>query len=361
MPGPEFAALVAAVAEGMGQRPDAIKATPDGLRLHTVDGFIFAFVEDPDHLSLAGVERLAGDPAAARGRLVVLTPGRLPLALGEAVGRFGGSLVEHERFRELLRGLDLGALLGEAPRGPHDRPGPRLLPSARHLDAVMARARTWFEWGVPALSLRFYRQAIGLKPGFLPARLGVGRSLAALGLEEEAMATFRQLLIERPGDVEAQLGEAAVHAAAGRVADELRVYRTVLADHPDRADIRIQLMAAEIDAGRWPEALREIASLLAATPEDPRLRFLHSAALEKTGAVSKGASELQRSRDLGLSESEEASLRGHLGLPDGPPRKAPSPPPRERPKARSSAPAPSRGRKPSGGARATRVPSRKRK
>src|SRR5579871_3035679 len=103
MPGTEFAALVAAVAEGMGQRPDAVKGT--------ADAFLFAFIEDPDRLSLSAVDRILADPRSAGGRLLLLTPGRIPLAFAQRIAEHRGSLVEHERFRELLRGLDLGPLL----------------------------------------------------------------------------------------------------------------------------------------------------------------------------------------------------------------------------------------------------------
>jgi hypothetical protein len=320
----EFAALVEAVVEGLGQRPDAVRGSPEGLLYHTTEGFLFAFVERPEDLSLAGVQRLLTEPSSARGRLVVLTPGRLPLALAQEVTRHGGTIVEHERFRELLRGLDLGQLLGEEPRGPHDRPGTRLLPSARHLDAVVARARTWLEWGVPALALRFYRQALSQKPEFAPARIGVGRSLAALGLEAEALGTFREVLAENPSDVEARLGEAGVHAAAGRTSEELAIYRAILADRPDRLDVRAQLMAAEVDAGRWPEALVEIGGMLASAPEDPRLRFLYSVALQRTGREREAPGELEQARALGLTFEHESALCRHLGLPEPPRRSTPS-------------------------------------
>ena len=335
MPASEFADLVGALAEAMGQRPDAVRGTPEGLLLHTTDGFLFAFLEDPATVSLASISRILEQPTARTGRLVVLTPGRLPLALAEELRSRGASLVEHDRFRELLRGLDLGARLGEEPRPPHDVPGRRLLPSARHLDAILARARTWYEWNVPALALRFYRQALSLKPEFVPARVGVGRCLAALGLPEEAMATFREVLAQHPEDPEARLGEAQVYALQGRSADETRIYRAILAERPERLDVRAQLIAAEVDGRRWPEARREIETLLKATPEDPRIRFLHSAALGATGQEAEGRREAERARALGLTFEQESALCAHVGLPPpAAPRAAASPtPPASPPKA----------------------------
>ncbi|MCI4367047.1 MAG: tetratricopeptide repeat protein, partial [Thermoplasmata archaeon] len=145
------------------------------------------------------------------------------------------------------------------------------------------------------------------------------------------------VLAENPTDVEARLGEASVHASAGRTEEELRLFREVLRDRPDRLDVRAQLMAAEMDAGRWTEARSELQTMLRAAPEDPRLRFLHSVALDRTGAATEAARELGKARSLGLTFREETALCGHLGLP------APSPraPPESRPA--PLAPRPARG------------------
>lgn len=320
--GREFADLVAAVAEAMGQRADAVRTTPDGLLLHTTDRFLFAFLEDPATVSLANVQRLLEEPEARAGRLVLLTPGRLPLALAAEAVRRHASLVEHERFRELLRMLDLGERLGEEPRGPHDVPGNRLLPSARHLDALTARARTWLEWGVPALALRFYQEALRAKPEFTPARLGVARSLQALGLLDEALVAYREVLAQRPDDVDARVGEATVHAAAGRTDEERRIYREILKRATDRLDVRAQLIAAEIEDQRWSEARREIEAMLHQQPDEARLRYLHAAALAHTGEEAEGRREVERARALGLSFDQEASLAAQLGQPAPPPRPA---------------------------------------
>jgi tetratricopeptide (TPR) repeat protein len=355
---PGFADLVAAVAEGMGQRPDSVRSTPDGLFLHTSDGFLFVFLEDPAEVSLAAVDRLLAEPAGRLGKLVLLTPGRLPLALAQVATRGRASLIEHERFRELLRGLDLGAFLGEEPRGPHDLPGARLLPSARHLDAVVARARVWLDWGVPALALRFYRQALAQKPGFAPARTGVARSLAALGLLDEARVAFEEVRREHPADVEARLGLAGLDALAGLHEEERRAYREILEEVPDRDDVRAQLIAAEIDAGDWTGARSQLETMLRKTPENPRLRFLHGVTLSRTGADPAGERERERARELGLTLDEERSLAGHVGLPEPPPRAAPGPRPIEETPTESPVQPPAPKRRPRA---ATRRPARAKK
>jgi tetratricopeptide (TPR) repeat protein len=321
----EFADLVGRLMAAMGQQMDAVREVPEGLLLKTGDGFLFAFLADPAVVSLATIQGLHKEVGDQPARLVVLTPGRLPLALGAEVLREHGTLVEAGRFQELVRGLGLGSLLGDEPRV--ERPGasPRLLPSAQQLDEIMRRARTWLEWGVPALALRFYRQAAGLKPEFSPAKVGVGRSLLALGLVEDAERAFEEVLALHPSEVDARLGQAAVLGARGHVPKEIAVYRSLLEEDPSRVEVRTHLLAALISQGEWAHARDEVRTMLKASPEDPQLRFLLGVTLEKSGSARAGAEERERARHLGLDPERERALCEHLGLPPPVPPSSPLP------------------------------------
>ncbi len=364
-----FIELSGGIVEAMGQRLDAARPTPEGLLLRTGDGFLYAFLEDPSRISLADIGRLIGGEKEPPQHLVVLSPGRLPLALADEVVRGGGTLVEGARFAELARQLGLETLLGEGPR-PAGRESKRLLPSAQQLDAIMHRARTWLDWGVPALALRFYRHASDAKPGFLPARIGIGRSLLALGLTEDAERAFDDVLVLRPNDLEARLGKAAVLGARAKPKEEVAVYRTLLAEDEARTEVRAHLVAALVDLGDWPSALVEINAMLALSPEDPSLRFLKSAALERTGHHPEARRERREARELGLTYDREVALCQHLGLAPPPPPQPPEPvaaSPAPRSKARvppkKAAPRPKPTRPPPRTTRAApkRAPTRKRK
>ncbi len=313
-----FVQLASGLVEAMGQRMDAAKPTEEGLVLRTGDGFLFAFLEDPARVSLGAVRKLTSEESGASARLVVLTPGRLPPVLTQELGRAGATLVEGARFAELARQLGLGSWLGEEPRArpPDDR---RLLPSAAQLDDVLHRARTWLEWGVPALALRFYRQAIDLKPEFVPAQAGVGRALLALGLTDDADRQFEEILSTHPQDLEARLGKAAVLGARARPKEEVALYRQLLEEDDARSEVRAYLVAALVELADWASARVEIEAMLSRTPEDPQLRFLHGVALERTGAAALGAADRDEARRLGLSYESEVSLCKNLGLP-APPR-----------------------------------------
>ncbi len=293
-----------------------MRPVPEGFLLRTTDGFLYAFLEDPAEISLVTVQRLLAEVGDRPARLVVLTSGRLPLALTAELTGHRATVVDGSRFRELATGLGLGAYLGEEPRPAASRAGTRQLPSARQLDDLVTRARTWLDWGVPALALRFYRQALDLKPEFVPARNGVGRSLLGLGLLPEAKRVFEEVRSAHPENIEARLGLAAVAGSSGDSAEELTAYRKLLDEDPNRVEVRAHLIAALLEAGRWPEAAPQIAAMLAQTPEDARLRFLHGVALERTGRRPEGERERRRARTLGLDFEAERSLCQHLGLPE---------------------------------------------
>ena len=314
-----FVQLSGGLVEAMGQRMDAAKPLPEGLVLRTGDGFLYAFLEDPDRVSIDTIRRVLESGDGTPAHLVVLTPGHLPLAIAAEIQQRSGTIVEGARFAELARQLGLESMLGEEPRPPAAA-RPRLLPSAQLLDGAMNRARTWLDWGVPALALRFYRQAAELKPGFLPAKIGIGRSLLGLGLTDDADRAFSEVLAARPTDLDAWLGRAAVLGARSRPKEEIEVYRALLAEDDARVEVRAHLVAALIELGDWAAAKVEVEAMLENTPEEPQLRFLHSVTLMRTGDRESAAKELDEARRLGLSHERETALCLHLGLP------APAPP-----------------------------------
>jgi tetratricopeptide (TPR) repeat protein len=316
VPTPAFSELVGKLTEAFGQQLDAMRPIREGFLLKTSDDFLYAFLEDPAEVSLSAVQGLIHEVVDRPSRLVVFSPGRLPLALTAELTAKGATVVEGTRFRELVTGLNLGSFLGEEPRALPSRADTRQLPSARQLDDVVVRARTWLDWGVPALALRFFRQALELKPEFAPARNGVARSLLALGLVPDAQKIFHQVLESSPDNLEARLGLAAAAGAAGKPAEEVAIYRKLIDEDPKRTEVRAHLVAALVEGGRWSEVIPELTTMLESSPEDARLRFLHGAALGKIGREPEGQRELDRARALGLDFDTERALSQHLGLPE---------------------------------------------
>jgi tetratricopeptide (TPR) repeat protein len=356
VPAPAFSELVGQLTEAFGQQPDTMRPTPEGFLLKTADDFLYAFLEDPAQVSLSTIQGLVHEVEDRPSRLVVFSPGRLPLALtAELVGK-GATVVDGARFHELVIGLNLGRYLGEEPRAVPVRPGTQQLPSARQLDEVVTRARTWLDWGVPALSLRFFRQALELKPEFAPARNGVARSLLALGLVPDAQRIFHEVLEISPDNLEARLGLAAAAGASGKPSEEIAIYRSLIEEDPTRTEVRAHLVAALVESGHWSEVHPELRVMLESTPEDARLRFLHGVALEKTGHDLEGRREIERARTLGLEFETERALSLHLGLP-APSRPTESPRPSATDFRHGKPPSTTRGSR--GAARAQRTRTRK--
>ncbi|HEV2316803.1 MAG TPA: hypothetical protein VGV89_04420 [Thermoplasmata archaeon] len=354
MPEPAFVELVARLTESFGQQMGSSRQIPEGILLQTTDGFLYAFIAEPERLSLATVQKLLAEAPGGPRHLVVFCRQRLPLAFTSEILSKSATLVEGSRFVELANSLGLGSYLGEEPR-PERPVAARLLPSARHLDGLMARARTWQEWDVPALALRFYRQAVELKPEFLPARNGVAAALLRLGLIPEAERAYADVRTIEPENLEARLGQAAVLGAQGHPDGEIAAYRELLAEDAERTAVRAHLIAALLDHHHWSAARDEIALMLERVPEDARLRFLHGVALDRAGASREAEAEKTRARNLGLSFERERALSLQLGLGEPParteeplaptpadtpttevPRRA-SPPPSARPVPRGSA------------------------
>jgi tetratricopeptide (TPR) repeat protein len=331
---PNFAEFVGRLVDAFGEQMEAVRPVDGLLSVKTRDGFLFAFLEDPNQISLEDVRRMFREVAPTPAHLVILAPARLPLAIGAEVVQQGGTLVEGQRFLELARGLGLETFLGEEPRAVVPRDRGRLLPSAQQLDTVIGRASDWMSWGVPALALRFYRQALQLKPEFTPAHVGVGRALLALGLREDADRAFDEVLRAHPGDVEARLGKASVLGAAGDVAGEVKVYRELLEETSDLPRVRAHLLAALLTEKQWSEARKEVSFMLRTVPDDPPLRFLLGVATSEGGNRSVGEREKQAARALGLTWEREKALCDHLGLEAPPPPSAGSAPIGTRPPAR---------------------------
>ncbi len=179
----------------------------------------------------------------------------------------------------------------------------------------MERARSWSAWGVPALALRFYRQASAMKPEFLPAKNGIAEALVEMGLTKEAARGFEEVLTIDPGNLEARLGEASILGREGRTAEEIAAYRTLLSEEPGRLAVRARLVAALIAEMAWPAAREEIEQMLEKTPDDPTFRYIHSVALEHTHEAKAAIVERERAIALGLSYDREKALAAQLGLP----------------------------------------------
>lgn len=307
----EFVRLVGEMLEAMDQHLAEARPVRDGFVVRSTDGFLFVFAPRAERVSPASVRHWLEEGAALPERLVLFSPEPLPGPVRDEVDRGGGTLVAGPSFANLLRqlGIDPSAL---GPARALEPSAGHYLPTVEGLEAIIGRARSWEESGVPALSLRFFRQAAALKPEYVPALLGVARSLAMLGVWKEADRAWRDVLAIHPGDVDAQLGRAAVLGALGRTAAEIDAFRRLVRDHPELTAGHAGLLAGLIESERWPEARAETEVMLRASPSDAHLRLLSALACEAAGDLEGAGLELNTARALGLTPEQEASTRHNV-------------------------------------------------
>lgn len=316
----EFGRLVAEMLEAMDQRLSAARPVERAWLVRSSDGFLFAFAADAAGLTSAEVRRWSEALDSPSARLVIFAPDAVPPELRAETVRRGGMVVDGERFVELVRDLGIVSPLAPAPAA-EATPERHQLPTAGVFAELLERADRWSRAGVPALSLRFYRQAAALKPDALPPRVGVLRSLLALELWDEAERAARELAQRDPTNLEAPLALAAIFGARGQGREEVAAYRRVLQENPGAGAARAGLVAALVGQRAWAEARAELEELVRAAPSDPELRCLYALALRETGEGAKGKGEMARARELGLSPERERVLAAHAGLePTGGPQ-----------------------------------------
>ena len=129
--------------------------------------------------------------------LVVFSLEPLPAPWALEVQRGGGLVIAGPDFRRLVDELGIESSLVAKDPTIH-RPAGSALPSARELDADMARAQTWLAAGVLPLAARFYEQAVKLKPEFLAGWVGLARARTGLGAWEEAASAWERVLAIEP-------------------------------------------------------------------------------------------------------------------------------------------------------------------
>ncbi|NNN17108.1 MAG: tetratricopeptide repeat protein, partial [Thermoplasmata archaeon] len=303
-----FVRLVGEMLEAMDQRLAAARPVRDGFVVLSSDRFLFVFTPRADRVSPASVHQWLETNEAPAERLVLFSPDPVSDAVRGEVGAGGGTVVDGPAFVNLVQQLGI-----ESPLLPSTAPGVappgHYLPTVERLEAILARARSWEESGVPALSLRFYRQAAALKPEYRPALVGVARSLSMLGQWKDADAAWKDVQALYPDDPDARLGRAVVLGALGRTDREIRSYRGLVRDFPDLTAAHAGLLGALIESEQWVEARAEVETMLRASPSDSHLRLLSALACEHTGDAEGARLELNTARALGLTPGAEATAR----------------------------------------------------
>jgi hypothetical protein len=295
--------LVETIAESFGQRLTDAKKAGSTTFLSTPDGFLYAFVEDPEHLTRAYISTMVDKGLKDFKHIVILTSGKVPTELLPPLHTKKISVIEGAQFSHLLEVLGVQGPTGVPATSATTSPQ-SVLPTAQRLDRLMHIGKEWSEKGIPALSARFYADAVDLKPEFVPAYMGLGESYMALGLNELAKETFDRVLRLQEGNVQARVARARLQGLAGRVKQEIADLKSVLRETPGSAVVRAHLLAALVEAGEWQEALEHVDELIRLAPREGRFHAMRAACLYHLGMDKDALREARAAVATGMVKEE---------------------------------------------------------
>lgn len=296
--------LVETIAESFGQRLTDAKRAGSTTFLSTPDGFLYAFVEDPEHLTRAYISTMVDKGLKDFKHIVILTSGKVPAELLPPLHTQKISVIEGAQFSHLLEVLGVQGATGVPAPSSTPTSSQSVLPTAQRLDRLMHIGKEWSEKGIPALSARFYADAVDLKPEFVPAYMGLGEAYMALGLNELAKETFDCVLRLQEGNVPARVARARIHGLAGRVKQEIADLRSILRETPGSAVVRAHLLAALVEAGEWQEALEHVDELIRLAPREGRFHAMRAACLYHLGMDKDALREARAAVATGMVKEE---------------------------------------------------------
>ncbi|MCL4324571.1 MAG: hypothetical protein M1144_03810 [Candidatus Thermoplasmatota archaeon] len=318
--------LVESITTSFGQKLTEAKWANNITFLSTPDSFLYTLVEDPKDVNPADLVAVVKNGLKNFKHVVILSQHPLTPEFTQGLPESKISLVQGERFEQLLRALDLQSIPEVKPKTDEMR---SVLPTAEKLDKLMRLGREWADYGVPALATRFFNEAARLKPEYVPALLGLGEAYLALGLLEPAQTSFDRVLELQEGNVSARLGRARLHGLHGRVRKEILELETLLRETPGSVAVRAHLLAALVEARSWPDAVTHVDELIRLAPSEGRFHAMKAALLHHLGEVLLAKKEERVTLSLGVSGDDLQRVYDtmHLELPKPakPAKPAPSP------------------------------------
>lgn len=304
--------LVESIAENFGQRLVDAKRAGATTFLSTPDGFLYAFIEEPQHLTARYLETLKAKGLADFKHIVVLSSGNFTPEMLQILNDQKVSVVTGDRFTFLIRAMGLDSASSPPTPAPVAQ---STLPTAQRLDKLMHMGKDWMDMGVPALAARFYGEATKLKPEYVPAYLGVGEAYLALSFGDMAQDAFDTVLRLQEGNMQARVGKARLHGVLGRVKQEIDELNNLLKETPGSTVVRAHLLAALVEAKKWDEAISHIDALLKIAPSEGRFHAMKAACLMHLRERNAAIREEERALSLGMPLEDLEKVYFTMRLP----------------------------------------------
>ncbi|HEY8548527.1 MAG TPA: tetratricopeptide repeat protein [Vicinamibacterales bacterium] len=169
-----------------------------------------------------------------------------------------------------------------------------------NLIALYARARRWAD------AAQVYRQVVATGTHLADAHISYGEALLTQRRAAEARDVFRLAIEANPGSAPAHNGLGLALEMGGDTAGALGAYARATKEDPALRVARFNYGRALVAAGRLPEAIAELERLK--TPQDaetPRYLYALSAALVRSGNVSRGLEEARAALALARKFGQE--------------------------------------------------------
>lgn len=101
---------------------------------------------------------------------------------------------------------------------------------------------------------KYFRQAVAIKPDYLPALNNLGRLYRKAGRLQKAAHVFKKLVRREPDDVENYLNLGALYFDMGKKIMAAKYYRKAIGLRPDYAEIHLLLSGVYREMGRTKQA-----------------------------------------------------------------------------------------------------------
>jgi Flp pilus assembly protein TadD len=149
--------------------------------------------------------------------------------------------------------------------------------------------------GQHAEAVEVCRAGLGIHPGYLSARVTLGRALIELGDLDSARQELQTVLGGAPENLSAVRGLAEIHQRCGDLTGSLAQYQTALSLAPNDPDLEqtVAELTRQIEAAARPEALVTLEPVSPNTERDRAVRT--AAALEAFLAAIHAAGANRRS------------------------------------------------------------------
>jgi tetratricopeptide (TPR) repeat protein len=151
------------------------------------------------------------------------------------------------------------------------------------VDAIHLAGLIKLDSGKAAAAHALLTGAAKLNPGSVPVLASLGRTLAALNRNDEALAVIDKALALAPDSFEAINSRGNVLLRLGRAGEALEAFERVLAIEPRFVGARGNLGNALAALGRFEEALTQFDALLAAHPGHAETQLNRGSALAALG------------------------------------------------------------------------------